>query len=72
MADAAAVALAARAGSRAPPLNEELLEELFGKASTDEGDNFLKSYIARQAWDEDAEDNQVPHHQQVQAGREHL
>lgn len=46
-------------------MNEELLEEVFGKANADEGDNFLKNYIARQAWDEDAEETRVPLHEKV-------
>ena len=46
-------------------MDEKLLEEVFGKAGNDDGDRFLKDYIARQAWDEDAEENHVPLHQQV-------
>ena len=53
------------AGTSAPAVNEKLLEEVFGKADTDEGDHFLKNYIAHQAWDEDAEENHVPLHEKV-------
>jgi len=53
------------AGRGVPAVDEKLLEEVFGKAGNDAGDSFLKDYIARQAWDEDAEENQVPLHQQV-------
>lgn len=53
------------AGAGIPAVDEELLEQVFGKSTADEGDNFLKNYIARQAWDEDAEDNHVPLHEKV-------
>ena len=46
-------------------VDEKLLEEVFGKACNDDGDSFLKDYIARQAWDEDAEESHVPLHQKV-------